>query len=287
MSKILYGKEVVASIEDELKSEVNALKNMGITPKLAVLRVGENPGDIAYENAALKKAETLGVEVKKFTLPGEATEDKVIAAVEEINNDDSIHGALILRPFPKGMDEEKIRNLLNKDKDLDAITDEASALVFTGKARNYPCTARACLEILKYNKIPVSGKVVLVIGRSLVIGKPVSMLLQRENATVIMAHSKTDSRQMKGLSDLADIVVVATGRPGTFTRELAHEGQTIIDVGMNRNSEGKMVGDVDFEGVSKVVDAITPVPGGVGSVTTAVLFKQLVEAARKVAGLSE
>lgn len=281
MSKILYGKEVVTSMDYEVRERVSELRSMGIKPTLAVLRVGENPGDMAYERAALKKAESIGTEVKTFTLPGDSTEYDVISAIDEINNDENIHGALLLRPFPKMMNDEKIRNHLNGEKDLDAITDEALAQVFTGKGSNYPCTARACLEILKYNKIPVSGKIVLVIGRSLVIGKPVSILLQKENATVIMAHSKTSREQMKSLSKLADIVVVATGRAGTFTGDLAHEGQTVIDVGMNRDENGKLVGDVDFNGVSDKVDAITPVPGGVGSVTTSVLFKQLIEAARK------
>lgn len=287
MSKILYGKEVAALIEKELKDEIDELQNMGICPTLAILRVGGTPGDIAYEKAAIKKADLLSVAVKKFTLPEDATEEDVISAVDNINRDCTIHGALILRPFPEFMNDERIRNRLVREKDVDAITDEALARVFSGKGRNYPCTARACMEILKYNHIPIAGKVVLVIGRSLVIGKPMSMLLQKENATVIMAHSRTSMEQMINLSALADIVVVATGKQDTFTSELAHEGQTVLDVGMNRGSDGKLVGDVDFDGVSELVEAITPVPGGVGSVTTAVLFKQLIESVRRIAGLDE
>ena len=182
---------------------------------------------------------------------------------------------------PKGLDDNIVRNRLSVSKDLDAITDEALARVFIGNAENYPCTAVACVELLKHYKIPLSGRVVLVIGRSLVIGKPVSMLMQRENATVIMAHSKTSSEQMKKLSAASDVVIVATGKADTFGREYAQNDQTIIDVGMNRTDDGRLVGDVSFDDVVDVVEAITPVPKGVGNITTACLLKQLVEAAEK------
>lgn len=280
-ANVLYGKEVSENIESEISSKVAHLNAQNISPTLAILRIGENPADMAYENAVMKRASKLGINTKQFTLDSDVAQAGVLDCIDEINKDDRIHGALIFRPFPKGLDDNLIRNRLAVSKDLDAITDEALALVFTGKAENYPCTAMACVELLKHYKIPLSGRVVLVMGRSLVIGKPVSMLMQREDATVIMAHSKTSTEQLKKLSAASDIVIVATGRADTFGREYVQNGQTIIDVGMNRTDDGRLVGDVSFDEVVDVVEAITPVPKGVGSVTTACLLKQLVEAAEK------
>ena len=280
-ASILYGKEVSENIECEISSKVANLNAQNISPTLAILRIGEKPADMAYENAVIKRASKLGINTKQFVLPHDVDQAKVLGCIDQINDDDKIHGALIFRPFPEGFDDNLIRNRLSASKDLDAITDEALALVFTGKAENYPCTAMACVELLKHYKIPLSGRVVLVLGRSLVIGKPVSMLMQRENATVIMAHSKTTSEQFKKLSAVSDVVIVATGRPDTFGKEYAKSGQTIIDVGMNRNDDGRLVGDVSFDEVADVVQAITPVPKGVGSITTACLLKQLVESAEK------
>lgn len=280
-ANILYGKEVSDKIENEISTKIPNLNSQNITPKLAILRIGENPADIAYENAVIKRASKLGINTKQFTLALDVAQSEVLECIDQINNDDKLHGALIFRPFPKGLDDNLIRNRLAVSKDLDAITDEALARVFTGNAENYPCTAMACVELLKHNKIPFSGRVVLVMGRSLVIGKPVSMLMQRENATVIMAHSKTSAEQLKRLSAASDVVIVATGKADTFGREHAQVGQTIIDVGMNRTDDGRLVGDVSFDEVIDVVEAITPVPKGVGNITTACLLKQLVEAAEK------
>ena len=280
-ANILYGKDVSEKIEKEISTKIANLNSQSITPKLAILRIGENSADMAYENAVMKRASKLGINTKQFALPQDVSQSEVLDCIDQINMDDKIHGALIFRPFPKGLDDNLIRNRLAVLKDLDAITDEALAHVFTGNAENYPCTAMACVELLKHYKIPLSGRVVLVMGRSLVIGKPVSMLMQREDATVIMAHSKTSTEQLKKLSAASDIVIVATGRADTFGREYVQNGQTIIDVGMNRTDDGRLVGDVSFDEVVDVVEAITPVPKGVGSVTTACLLKQLVEAAEK------
>ena len=280
-ANILYGKDVSEKIEKEISTKIANLNSQNITPTLAILRIGENSADMAYENAVMKRASKLGINTKQFALPQDVYQSEVLDCIDQINMDDKIHGALIFRPFPKGLDDNLIRNRLAVSKDLDAITDEALALVFTGKAENYPCTAMACVELLKHYKIPLSGRVVLVMGRSLVIGKPVSMLMQREDATVIMAHSKTSTEQLKKLSAASDIVIVATGRADTFGREYAQAGQTIIDVGMNRTDDGRLVGDVSFDEVVDVVEAITPVPKGVGNITTACLLKQLVEAAEK------
>ena len=280
-ANILYGKDVSEKIENEISAKISNLISQNITPTLAILRIGENPADMAYENAVMKRASKLGIKTKQFALAADVSQSEVLVCIDQINMDDNIHGALIFRPFPKGLDDNLLRNRLAVSKDLDAITDEALALVFTGNAENYPCTAMACVELLKYYKIPLSGKIVLVLGRSLVIGKPVSMLMQRENATVIMAHSKTSSEQLKKLSADSDVVIVATGKADTFGKEYAQAGQTIIDVGMNRRDDGRLVGDVSFDEVVDVVDAITPVPKGVGSITTACLLKQVVEAAEK------
>ena len=280
-ANILYGKNVSEKIENEISTKIANLNSQNITPTLAILRIGENPADMAYENAVINRASKLGITTKQFTLDSDVAQAEVLDCIDEINNDDRIHGALILRPFPKGLDDNIVRNRLSVSKDLDAITDEALSRVFIGNADNYPCTAMACVELLKYYKIPLSGRVVLVIGRSLVIGKPVSMLMQRENATVIMSHSKTSSAQMKKLSAASGIVIVATGKADTFGREYAQAGQIIIDVGMNRTDDGRLVGDVSFDEVVDVVEAITPVPKGVGNITTACLLKQLVEAAEK------
>lgn len=280
-ANILYGKEASDKIENEISTKIANLNSQNITPMLAILRIGENPADIAYENAVIKRASKLGINTKQFAFALDVSQSEVLECIDEINNDDKLHGALIFRPFPKGLDDNIVRNRLAVSKDLDAITDEALARVFIGNADNYPCTAMACVELLKHYKIPLSGRVVLVIGRSLVIGKPVSMLMQRENATVIMAHSKTNSEKMKKLSAASDVVIVATGKADTFGREYAQAGQIIIDVGMNRTDDGGLVGDVSFDEVVDVVGAITPVPKGVGNITTACLLKQLVEAAEK------
>ena len=280
-ANILYGKDVSEKIENEILTKIANLNSQNINPTLAILRIGENPADMAYENAVIKRASKLGITTKQFTLDSDVAQAEVLDCIDEINNDDRIHSALIFRPFPKGLDDNIVRNRLSVSKDLDAITDEALSRVFIGNADNYPCTAMACVELLKHYKIPLSGRVVLVIGRSLVIGKPVSMQMQRENATVIMAHSKTSSEQMKKLSAASDIVVVATGKADTFGREYAQAGQIIIDVGMNRTDDGRLAGDVSFDEVVDVVEAITPVPKGVGNITTACLLKQLVEAAEK------
>lgn len=279
MANILSGKEVGASIELNLISKIEMLKKSGVIPKLAIMRIGENPGDMVYENAVIKKSEKLGIEAKKFTLHASATQSEALATIKKINEDESIHGALILRPFPKKFDDNLVRNSLDYRKDLDCITDESLAGVFTGKGELYPCTAKACIEMLHYYNIDIKGKTALVIGRSLVIGKPLSMLLQMEDATVIMAHSKTPKDQLKKLSEIADIIVVATGVIDTFTKELARIGHTVLDVGMNRDDDGKLKGDVCFDTVEPCVKNISPVPGGIGSITTLVLLKQLVASA--------
>ena len=262
--------------------EVNALKAKGVTPTLGILRVGERADDLSYEKGAIKRCELVGVDVKVFALPADVSEADFMAKLEELNKDITIHGILMFRPLPKHIDEEKARKLLAVEKDIDGCTDLSLAGVFTNSGEGYaPCTAEAALEILKYYKIPLSGKKVTVIGRSLVIGRPVAMMLMHENATVTICHTRTVDVAAEAKN--ADIVVVASGQMESVGAEYLRAGQVVIDVGIGWNEEkGKLCGDVKFDEAEPVVDAITPVPGGVGGVTTSILVKHVVEAAKKL-----
>ena len=280
MATILKGAEVVTALNERIRAEADALKAGGMTPALAVVRVGERADDIAYERGILKRAESVGVAVRLFALPETATERALLDTIRQINESDVIHGCLIFRPLPKGIDDEKIRAALLPEKDVDGITDGSLAGVFAGTKRGFPpCTAAACIEILDHYGIYPLGKKAVVIGRSLVIGKPVAMMLLQKHATVTICHTKT--KNMPEVTRQADILIVAAGRAGVVGAEYVSAGQTVLDVGINFTTEGKMVGDVDFEAVEPAVEAITPVPGGVGTVTTSVLMAHVVEAARR------
>ena len=280
MATILKGAEVVTALNERIRAEADALKAGGMTPALAVVRVGERADDIAYERGILKRAESVGVAVRLFALPETATERALLDTIRQINESDVIHGCLIFRPLPKGIDDEKIRAALLPEKDVDGITDGSLAGVFAGTKRGFPpCTAAACVEILDHYGIDSLGKKAVVIGRSLVIGKPVAMMLLQKHATVTICHTKT--KNMPEVTHQADILIVAAGRAGVVGAEYVSAGQTVLDVGINFTTEGKMVGDVDFEAVEPAVEAITPVPGGVGTVTTSVLMAHVVEAARR------
>ena len=280
MATILKGAEVVSALNERIRAEADALKAGGMIPALAVVRVGERADDIAYERGILKRAESVGVAVRLFALPETATERELLDTIRKINESDAIHGCLIFRPLPKGIDDEKIRAALLPEKDVDGITDGSLAGVFAGTKRGFPpCTAAACVEILDHYGFDPLGKKAVVIGRSLVIGKPVAMMLLQKHATVTICHTKT--KNMPEVTRQADILIVAAGRAGVVGAEYVSAGQTVLDVGINFTPEGKMVGDVDFEAVEPMVGAITPVPGGVGTVTTSVLMAHVVEAARR------
>ncbi len=254
------------------------LTAQGIQPTLAIVRVGERPDDLSYERGACKRAEALGIAVRKFLLPEDASQDDVLAAIAQVNDDASIHGCLMFRPLPKGIDEAAVCNALDPAKDVDGITAGSLAGVFMDTGVGFPpCTAQACVEILDHYGFDVEGKSVAVVGRSLVIGKPVAMMLLARNATVTLCHSR--SRELPTICREADIVVYATGRPRAYSLEHFSGGQTVLDVGINVDEEGNLCGDVDFAAAEPVVGAITPVPRGVGSVTTAVLMRHVVEAA--------
>mgnify|MGYP000983729099 CR=1 FL=1 len=280
MATLLRGAEVVSALNERIQSEVAALKKRGVVPTLAILRVGEKPDDLAYERGAMKRAETVGIAIRQIVLPETVSQEALLAEIAQINADDSIHGCLMLRPLPKHIDDLRAREALLPEKDIDGITQGSLAGVFSGTKRGFPpCTAKACMEILAYYNIDPSGKNAVVIGRSLVIGKPVAMMLLQKNATVTICHTRT--KDMPSETKRAEILIVAAGKPGVVGAEYVSPGQRVLDVGINFNDEGKMTGDVDFSAVEPIVGAITPVPGGVGTVTTSVLMAHVVEAARR------
>ncbi len=280
MTRILKGLEVAKSLNESIQNDVASLKERGISPCLCIIRVGERADDLSYEKGAAKRAESVGVELKRTTLPADASQDDVLMAIKAANNDDSVHGILIFRPLPKHIDDNAVKAAIAPEKDVDGITDASLTGVFTGNGTGFaPCTAQACIEILRHFGIETLGKRAVVIGRSLVIGKPVSMMLLQENATVTICHTKT--RNMSEICREADILIAAAGKAGTVTKEFLREGQTVIDVGINVNSEGKLCGDVMFDDAVGTVGAITPVPGGVGSVTTSVLLRHVLDAAMR------
>ena len=280
MAQLLKGLPVANALTEALVERVAVLNAKNVTPTLAILRVGERGDDISYETGAMKRCAKVGIAVRQFLLKEDCTKDELLDAIRQINEDSSIHGCLMFRPLPDKAMEEAACALLASEKDVDCMTSGSLATVFTGKGAGYPpCTAQACIELLDHYGIDLQGKRVAVIGRSLVIGKPVSMMLQARNATVTMCHTKTVD--MAQICRNAEILVVAAGKAGVADGSFAAPSQIVVDVGINVNTEGKLCGDVLFEDVEPIVEAITPVPGGVGSVTTAVLAKHVIEAAEK------
>ena len=281
MAKLLKGLEAAGSISACLQREVSRLKGQGVDPCLAIVRVGQREDDLAYERAAVKRCQLVGIAVKQVVLPETVAQAELLAEIEAINGDDGIHGCLIFLPLPGHLNEAEVRKALSPAKDVDGITEGSLGAVYGGTGNGYPpCTAQACVEILKHYEVPLQGKRVVVIGRSLVIGKPVSMLLLNENATVTICHSR--SEHLPAICREADVLVAAAGKMGLVGADCVRPGQTVIDVGIHMDDRGNLAGDVRFDEVELVVDAITPVPGGVGSVTTAILASHVVEAARKV-----
>ena len=291
MAKRLLGKEVNEAIVANLLERTNALREKGVVPTLGIVRVGANPSDLSYEKGATTKGEQVGVDVKKFELPEDATKEEVLAMIDQVNADDSIHGVLMFRPLPKHLknDQNEICNRLDPKKDVDCMTHLSNAGVFEDrKDLGYaPCTPAACMEILDHYGIDCKGKKAVVLGRSLVVGKPAAMMLMKKNATVTVCHTKTVDTA--AICREADIIISAAGVLGSLTKDFVRPGQIVIDVSMNWNPEkitskgkGGMSGDCVFDEVEPIVGAITPVPGGVGAVTTTVLMKHVVEAAEKV-----
>ena len=280
MAKRLLGKEVTAALNERIKADAEALKAKVVNPTLCIIRVGENESDISYERGATKRCETLGVACEKILLPEDVSQEELLATIDKVNKNDQIHGVLLFRPLPKHLDQSVIENALDPAKDVDCMTDGSMSGVFTGKNVGFPpCTPQACMEILDHYGIDCTGKKAVVVGRSLVVGKPAAMMLIKKNATVTVCHTRTVD--MPSVVREADIVIVAAGRAGVVDDTYLRAGQVVIDVGINVNAEGKLCGDVDFEKAEPIVEAITPVPGGVGSVTTSVLVGHVVEAAKR------
>jgi len=280
MARLLSGKEVVLSLNESMIQRVEVLRKRGVLPCLAIVRVGERSDDIAYETGAVKRCEKAGVAVERFQLPETASQTELLDVINRVNCDDSIHGCLLFRPLPMQFDDETVRNALLSEKDVDGITDRSLAGVYAGTKQGFPpCTPAACMEILDYYGIETTGKRAAVIGRSLVVGKPAAMMLIQRNATVTVCHTKTVD--MPAICRKAEILIVAAGRAGIAGKEYFSTGQTVIDVGIHVDENGSLCGDVKFAEAESIVGAITPVPGGVGTVTTSVLVKHVIEAAER------
>ena len=284
MAEILKGAPVTKALNEKISAEVAELKEKGVEPTLAIFRVGERADDISYEKGAMKRCDQVGVKVKNVVLPADVDADTFFATLTELNEDDAVHGILMFRPLPKQIDGEKARQMMNPAKDIDGCTDGSLAGVFTNTKVGFaPCTAQAAIEILDYYGIDCKGKRAAVIGRSLVVGRPVSMMLMHKNATVTTCHTRTID--MPSVTKEAEILIVCSGQMENIGAEYLREGQVVVDVGIGWNEEkGKLCGDVKFEEAEPIVSAITPVPGGVGTVTTSVLVSHVVEAAERTLG---
>lgn len=281
MAELMRGKPVADALCARLAPEVQRLADEGTVPTLVVIRVGERPDDLSYECGIQKRFGALGLGVRVCVLPEDCTQTALMEAIRAANEDATVHGILLFRPLPLHLDEAAACSALAPEKDLDGVTPASLYGVFAGRPVGFaPCTADACLAILRHYGHELDGANVAVVGRSLVIGRPVAMLLQAANATVTMCHTHT--RNVADMVSSADIVVVAAGRPGTVGVAAVRPEHVIVDVGINWDEDAeKLVGDVAFEEVEPVVAAVTPVPGGVGSVTTAVLAEHLVRAANR------
>lgn len=280
MSKILKGKAVADAILQDSNEVLLKLKEKGIVPKMATIRLGEEAADLSYEATIIKRCKDFGIAHKGIYLERNIEQGALITEIENLNQDNTVHGVLMFRPLPKGINEDFVRNTLIESKDIDGITDHSLVGVFTDREIGFPpCTAQAVIELLDYYKIECSEKRVAVIGRSLVVGKPLAMMLLRKNATLRICHSRTDD--LKACISDADIVVSCIGRARMLKKEYFFAEHTVIDVGINLDKDNQLCGDVDFEQVGTLVAAITPVPGGIGGITTAVLLRNVIKSAYK------
>lgn len=281
MGEIIKGKPVGDAISEVLKGECEELVKDGIQPKLAILRVGAKANDLSYEKGALKKCETIGIKAEVTELPDGTTQDQYIETLQKLNDDSSVHGILTFRPLPEGIDEEVIKNVIAPEKDVDCFSPMNTAKLMEGDKTGFPpCTPTAVVEILKHYNVPLKGANVVVLGRSMVVGKPVSMLLLGENATVTICHSKT--KDLPKVCADADVLVAGVGRARMVTADYVKEGAVVIDVGINAKPEGGGIcGDVDTDDVLEKVSMVTPVPAGVGSVTTSILAKHVIKACKQ------
>lgn len=272
------GKEVSAAVRENIKNEVGTLKANGIVPGLAVIIVGSDPASRVYVNNKKKGCEQVGMNSFEYALPEETTTEELLELIEKLNKDKNVHGILCQLPVPKHIDEEKVLNAISPDKDVDAFHPVNCGKVMTGDYRFAPCTPAGMVEMLKYYNIPISGKHCVIIGRSNIVGKPMAMLMLKNNATVTVCHSRTEN--LTEITKQADILVAAVGRPKFVTADMVKDGAVVLDVGINRMEDGKLCGDVDFDAVCEKTSYITPVPGGVGPMTITMLLKNTLEAAK-------
>jgi len=284
MAVILDGKAVSAKVKEEVKAEVEALKKQGVSVGLAVIIVGNNPASRTYVNNKKKACEAAGIVSEEYALPEETTQEELLALVRELNQKDSINGILCQLPLPKQLDEEAVIAAISDKKDVDAFSAVNVGHIMIGDYSFLPCTPAGIMEILRHYNIDVAGKECVVIGRSNIVGKPMAMLLLHQNGTVTICHSKT--KNLKDVTSRADILVAAVGIPHFVTADMVKEGAVVIDVGMDRDENGKLCGDVDFAAVEPKASYITPVPGGVGPMTIATLLKNTVTAAKQQNGIA-
>lgn len=284
MAVILDGKAVSAKVKEEVKEEVEALKKQGVSVGLAVIIVGNNPASRTYVNNKKKACEAAGILSEEYALPEETTQEELLALVRELNQKDSINGILCQLPLPKQLDEEAVIAAISDKKDVDAFSAVNVGHIMIGDYSFLPCTPAGIMEILRHYNIDVAGKECVVIGRSNIVGKPMAMLLLHQNGTVTICHSKT--KNLKDVTSRADILVAAVGIPHFVTADMVKEGAVVIDVGMDRDENGKLCGDVDFASVEPKASYITPVPGGVGPMTIATLLKNTVTAAKQQNGIA-
>lgn len=277
----LKGAEVSAKLKEQVLGMVSALGDH--VPTAAIVRVGERPDDLSYEKGVMKKIAAFGMETKSYAFPEEISEEEFLREFEKINDDPAIDGILLFMPLPKHMNGKVFENVIDPAKDLDGISPVNRAKVFAGDADGFaPCTAEAVIEALKAFDIPMTGKRAVVVGRSMVVGRPLSMLFLKENATVTVCHTKT--ADLKGVCKNAEILVAAAGKAGLLDKEYVADGAVVLDVGIHVDENGKLCGDVKWDGLEEVAAAATPVPGGIGAVTTAVLCKHLAQAAVRRGG---
>ena len=293
-AQLMLGKDTAAAIKADLDNDIEELKARGVTPRLEIIKIGDKPEDKAYENGARKRFEKLGLDLDVKMLPEDVTQDQFEATLIAMNEDPQVHGILVFRPFPKTFDEDKIARLIAPEKDVDCFSPVNMAKVLTGeigfdagntsKAKTArsgfaPCTAEAAIEIGERNGIDFDGKRVTVIGRSMVVGRPLAMMLLQKNATVTICHSHT--KDLAASCRGADVVISAAGQAGLVTADMVKDGVCVIDIGINVDADGKLTGDVDFDAVAEKAAKITPVPGGVGGVTTSILARHVVLAAKR------
>ena len=278
MATILSGKTVSARIKENLKKEIEELKTRGILPGLAVVIVGEDPASKVYVGRKEAMCEELGMHSEKFALPEDTTQEELLALVEKLNSDPSIHGILVQLPLPKHLDEKAVINTIRPEKDVDAFHPVNVGKIMIGDYDFVPCTPAGIMELIAESGVEIDGKTCVVVGRSNIVGKPMSMLLLHKNGTVTTCHSRT--KNLAEVTKTADILVAAVGKANFITKDMVKPGAVVIDVGMNRLEDGRLVGDVDFENVEKIAGAITPVPGGVGPMTIAMLMQNTFTAAK-------